>query len=67
VTCCDFRVLYAGLIKPNGMAEDRGVCCLQLVPDAAEQRFLEDYLQHDAKFDVFWGELAQYARELRRM
>jgi len=62
-----FRVLYAGLIKPNGKAEDRGVCCLQLAPSIAETSYLEDYLQREAKFDIYWGELPQYAQELRKM
>ena len=62
-----FRVLYNGLIKPNGRQEDRGVCCLQLVPSEDEKRYLQDYLEREAKFDVFWGDVPQYARELRRM
>ena len=62
-----FRVLYTGLIKPNGRQEDRGICCLQLVPGEDEKRYLEDYLQREARFDVFWGDVPQYTRELRRM
>lgn len=62
-----FRVLYNGLIKPNGRQEDRGVCCLQLVPSEDEKRYLQDYLEREAKFEVFWGDVPQYARELRRM
>jgi len=63
-----FRVLYAGLIKRSGKAEDRGVCTIQL-PDSPDERlFLEDYLQREAKFDVYWGSLAEYAqRELRQV
>lgn len=59
-----FRVLYAGLVKPNSKAEDRGICCLQLVPSAEETRYLEDYIRREAKFDVFWGTLADYAQQL---
>lgn len=62
-----FRGLYAGLIKPNGRQEDRGVCCLQLVPDRTEQQYLEDYLEREARFEVFWGTLHEYALELRRL
>ena len=40
-----FRVLYAGLIKRSGKAEDRGVCSIQL-PDSEEQRaYLQDYVR----------------------
>ncbi len=62
-----FRTLYAGLIKPNGRQEDRGVCCLQLVPNEDEKQYLQDYVEREAKFDVFWGDVPQYAAELRRM
>ena len=61
-----FRVLYAGLIKRSGKAKDRGVCTIQL-PDSPDQRsFLEDYMAREAKFQVFWGSLTEYAqKELR--
>jgi hypothetical protein len=61
-----FRVLYAGLIKRSGKAEDRGVCSLQL-PDTDEERaYLQDYVERETKFQVFWGSLEEYAlRELR--
>lgn len=59
-----FRALYAGLIKLSGKDDDRGVCCLQLVPNAEESRYLEDYVRREAKFDVFWGTLEKYAEEL---
>lgn len=58
-----FRVIYAGLIKRSGKAEDRGVCGIQL-PDSEEERsYWEDYVQREAKFQVFWGDLQKYARE----
>jgi hypothetical protein len=61
-----FRVLYAGLIKRSGKAADRGVCEIQL-PDSEEERaYLQDYIEREAKFQVFWGTLEEYAqRELR--
>lgn len=62
-----FRVVYAGLIKPNGRQEDRGVCCLQLVPSEDEKRYLQAYLEREARFEVFWGDVPQYTRELHRM
>jgi hypothetical protein len=62
-----FRALYAGLIRTNGRQEDRGVCALQLAPNEDEKRYLEDYLEREAKFDVFWGDVPHYAQELRKM
>ena len=58
-----FRVLYAGLIKRSGKARDRGVCEIQL-PDSEEERvYLQDYVEREAKFQVFWGTLEQYAQQ----
>jgi hypothetical protein len=61
-----FRVFYAGLIKRSGKPEDRGWVGIQM-PDTDEERsYLEDYLQREAKFQVFWGTLTEYAqKELR--
>jgi hypothetical protein len=61
-----FRVLYAGLIKRSGKSEDRGVCEIQLPDNPDERSFLEDYIQREAKFQVFWGTVQEYAqRELK--
>jgi hypothetical protein len=61
-----FRVLYAGLIKRSGKAEDRGVCSLQLPDTEAERAYLQDYVERETKFQVFWGSLEDYAlKELR--
>lgn len=62
-----FRGIYAGLIRTGGRPDDRGVCALQLVPADEERQYLEDYVRREAKFDVFWGDLEQYAAELRKM
>lgn len=61
-----FRVLYAGLIKRSGKAKDRGVCEI-LLPDTEDERvYLEDYVEREAKFQVFWGSLEEYTqKELR--
>ena len=58
-----FRVLHAGLIKRSGKPKDRGVCGIQL-PDTEEERaYLQDYVEREAKFQVFWGSLTDYARQ----
>lgn len=62
-----FRVLYAGLINPSSKQEDRGICCLQLNPSPEETRYLEDYARREAKFDVFWGTLPEYAQQLPQL
>jgi hypothetical protein len=59
-------VLYAGLIKRSGKREDRGVCEVQLPDNPDERSFLEDYIQREAKFRVFWGTIEECAqRELK--
>jgi hypothetical protein len=58
-----FRVLYAGLIKRSGKTEDRGVCGIQLPDNAVERSYLEDYVEREAKFRVFWGDLKAYAQQ----
>ncbi len=63
-----FRVLYAGLIKPNSARkEDRGVCNILLPDNPAERSYLEDYMQREAKFEVFWGNMQEYAQGLRQL
>ena len=59
-----FRGLYAGIIKQLPRHEDRGVCALQLTPNEHEKQYLEDYVRREAHFDVFWGDLPQYATRL---
>jgi hypothetical protein len=61
-----FRSLYMGLIKAAARTEDRGICALQLTPDEHERQFLEDYARREAHFDVFWGEVGEYAALLQQ-
>ncbi len=62
-----FRALYAGIIKPTLPAsERRGVCSLQVLPTQEEFGYLRDYLQREAKFDPYIGDVASYAEELRK-
>jgi hypothetical protein len=64
-----FRTLYYGLIRQTGQEKDRrGVCCVQLPPEeqASQKKFLQSYLDREARFDIFWGKLADYAQELSR-
>ena len=62
-----FRALYYGLIRQTGQERDRrGVCCIQLSPDerAKQEKYLQGYLDREARFDIFWGDLYEYAQEL---
>jgi hypothetical protein len=64
-----FRALYYGLIRQTGQERDRrGVCCVQLSPDerAKQEKYLQGYLDREAHFDIFWGDLHEYARELSK-
>ena len=62
-----FRALYYGLVRPTGQEKDRrGVCCVQLPPEERkeQEKYLQGYLDRDAHFDIFWGDLHQYTQEL---
>jgi hypothetical protein len=60
-----FRALYAGLIKSDdARAEKRGIC-VQLPPSEAEQAYLHDYLQREARFEADWRPLSEYTAGLR--
>lgn len=62
-----FRGLYYGLIRQTGQERDRrGVCVVQLSPDDREkqEKYLQGYLDREARLDIFWGDLDAYAREL---
>jgi hypothetical protein len=64
-----FRALYFGLIRQTGQEKDRrGVCCLQLLPDerAKQEKYLQGYLDREARFDIFWGNLDEYTQELSK-
>lgn len=62
-----FRALYAGLIKSDDTrAEKRGIC-VQLPPSEAEKTYLHDYLQREARFEVVWSDLGEYAQGLRTL
>lgn len=63
-----FRALFYGLIRQTGHERDRrGVCVVQLAPDeqAKQEKFLRGYLDQEARFDIFWGDLNAYANELK--
>ncbi len=64
-----FRALYYGLVRQTGQEKDRrGLCCVQLPPGEREkqERYLQGYLDREAHFDIFWGDLYQYVAELSK-
>lgn len=63
-----FRGLYYGLLRQTGRENDRrGICAIQLPPDERQkqERYLQGYLDREARLDIFWGDLYEYARELK--
>jgi hypothetical protein len=63
-----FRGVYYGLIRGTGKGGDRrGACVLQLPPDEREkqEKYLQGYLDREAKFDIIWDGLSDYARKLK--
>lgn len=61
-----FRVLFWGLIEPAPRTS-KGIFSLQLEPSEIERKYLQDYLKHEAKFDIFWGDIHAYTSELQRL
>jgi hypothetical protein len=59
----DFRVLFWGLVKPRPLQHTS--VAIQLVPGEEEKRYLQEYLRREAKFEVYWGDIQQYLRELQ--
>lgn len=62
-----FRGLYYGLIRQTGQGYGRrGTCVLQLLPEerAIQERYLQNYLDQEARFDIYWGSLDEYTKEL---
>jgi len=62
VRCWDFRVLFWGLIKPRPLQQTS--VSVQLVPDEIERNYLQKYLD-EFEFKIYWGDIYQYAQELR--
>jgi len=63
-----FRGVYYGLIRQSGQERDRrGVCIVQLPPGEREkqEKYLQGYLDREARLDIFWGDLNDYAGELK--
>jgi hypothetical protein len=63
-----FRGLYFGLIRQTGQEQDRrGVCVVQLPPEerARQEKYLQGYLDREARLDIFWGDLHTYTNELK--
>jgi hypothetical protein len=59
----DFRVLFWGLIKPRPLQQTS--VSVQLVPDEIERNYLQKYLD-EFEFKIYWGDVYQYAQELRQ-
>jgi hypothetical protein len=59
----DFRVLFWGLIKPRPLPQTS--VSVQLVPNEVERHYLQKYLG-EFEFKVYWGDIDQYALELRQ-
>lgn len=59
----DFRVLFWGLIKPRPIQQTS--VSVQLELNEIEKNYLQKYLG-EFEFKVFWGDIHQYAEELRQ-
>ncbi|MEW5961070.1 MAG: SIR2 family protein [Chloroflexota bacterium] len=58
----DFWVLFWGLFKPRPLQQTS--VSVQLAPNELERNYLQRYLD-EFEFKVYWGDIHQYAQELR--
>lgn len=72
----DFRVLYNGLVKQEGMEKgnDYGHVAVQIDPlrspvpmePQGARRYLEDYFQRRANISIYWGGLYDFIKDLQQ-
>lgn len=67
LTAWSFHVLYSGMIRLNSNRDERGICVLQLADSQVERDYLQDYIEREAHFEVFWGDAYAYAKELLKL
>lgn len=60
----DFRVLFRGIIKPTATKRRPRSVCIQLTDNEWERNYVENYLIHEAHFEVHWGTTQAFVQEL---
>ena len=62
-------IRVGGLVVPGSLRRsDSGLEVGFTVTDnQAERDYLQDYVEREARFDVFWGDVYTYARELLKI
>lgn len=64
LTRWDFRTLFRGFIKTS-LAERRPKSvAIQLQGDQTQQNYLQNYLDLEGKFEVYWGDAQHFMREI---
>lgn len=60
----DFRVIFRGMIKPSTVQNRPKSVFIQLPDNAQERDFLQNYLQQEAEFEVYWGKTSSFLQEI---
>ncbi len=64
LTSWDFRTVFRGLIRQS-LAERRPKSvAIQLQGDKHQQTYLQNYLDQEGKFEVYWGETQDFMQEI---
>lgn len=60
----DFRVLFRGMIKTSIDQRRPKSVSIQLQADDQEKNYLQNYLNQEAEFEVYWGDALTFMQEL---
>lgn len=60
----DFRVLFRGMIKTSIDQRRPKSVSIQLQGDDQEKNYLQNYLNQEAEFEVYWGDALHFMQEL---
>lgn len=63
----DFRTLFRGVIKPNATSKSPKIVALQLNVDAHQREYVQNYLRHEAQFEVEWQATVDFLYELHQL
>lgn len=60
----DFRVLFRGMIKTSIDQRRPKSVAIQLQGEEEERNYLENYLDQEGEFEVYWGDVQSFTQEL---
>ncbi len=62
----DFRVLFRGLITTSATKRRPKSVAIQLLEHDTEKSYLQNYLDQEADFEVYWGDTLSFVQQLHQ-